>query len=74
MSELEKDPTSNPYGTIKIWRSSDFDCPECGGSAKVLTSAKEPFYWDGDHLECVDCGLKGGVQADEGGAFDMWDW
>jgi predicted RNA-binding Zn-ribbon protein involved in translation (DUF1610 family) len=74
MSEKENEPTSNQDGLIKIWRYSDFDCPECGGAAKVLSSAKEPYYWDGDDLECEDCGLKGGVQCDEDGAFDSWDW
>ena len=58
----------------KEWRDSCFECPECGNTAQVLTSAEEPYYWDGDELECKECGLKGGVQCDEDGATDLWDW
>lgn len=58
----------------KEWRDSCFECPECGNTAQVLTSAEKPYYWDGDELECKECGLKGGVQCDEDGATDLWDW
>jgi predicted RNA-binding Zn-ribbon protein involved in translation (DUF1610 family) len=72
--KFSSEKPSSQGGVVKSWRDSDFECPECGGEAKVLTNAVAPYYWDGDELECAECGLKGGVQCDEDGATETWDW
>jgi predicted RNA-binding Zn-ribbon protein involved in translation (DUF1610 family) len=74
MKESEKVTTSNKNGIIKLWRATDFECPECGDMAEVETSAPKDFFFDGDALRCVECEAKGQIMVDEGHAWDSWDW
>jgi transcription elongation factor Elf1 len=59
---------------IKFWKSTDFQCPECGSSAEVNTSAVADFYYDGDELKCTECDATGQISVDEGYGTDIWDW
>lgn len=72
--ESTTDTQSSKGDVVKSWRHSDFYCPECGENAKVCSVEVAPYYRDGDELRCPDCGLNGGVQCDEDGATDVWDW
>lgn len=51
---------------MKQWKDINDECPRCGNTASVLTSAKGDGYVnDGDNAECFECGLLGSVCVDE---------
>lgn len=48
------------------WRSFNNECPKCGTSpVDVFTSAKQDYVYDGDNVECFECGLCGSVSVDD---------
>lgn len=51
---------------MKDWKPFEDECASCGGSdIRVLTDAKEGYAYDGDDVECLECGLKGGICVDD---------
>lgn len=63
----------------KNWKSFNDECPKCGNNpVDVFTSAKDDYVYDGDNVECFECGLLGSVSVDEnddgiGIAHVTWD-
>jgi predicted RNA-binding Zn-ribbon protein involved in translation (DUF1610 family) len=56
----------------------DESCPECGSSMTLFTEARQDngCQWrayDGDPVDCDECGFRAHVCADEDGAEVMWD-
>jgi predicted RNA-binding Zn-ribbon protein involved in translation (DUF1610 family) len=58
---------------MKLWRDTDFECPNCGNLAEVETSAPEDYFYDGDMLRCSECNTIGQIMIEEGDAWDWWD-
>lgn len=51
---------------MKSWKSFNDECTRCGNNpVDVFTDAKEDFVYDGDNVECFECGLCGSVLVDE---------
>lgn len=50
---------------MKHWKDFTDECPRCGNTASVFTSAKGEYVYDGDNAECFECGLLGSVCVDE---------
>ncbi len=56
------------------WKDIDWeDCPNCGGSVQVLTTADAGYCHDGDNVRCTDCGFRGGMSVDEDGSAWVQD-
>ena len=57
------------------WKDIDWDdCPRCGDSVQVLTTADEGYCYDGDHVRCMGCGFRSGMSVDvEGGSAWVQD-
>jgi hypothetical protein len=50
------------------------ECDECGSDrAIVLTVSADERLYDGDLIECHDCGLRGSISVVDGQAFCAWD-
>lgn len=50
---------------MKNWKPFNDDCPRCGNGAEVFTDAKGDYVYDGDNVECFECGLLGCINVDE---------
>jgi hypothetical protein len=51
---------------MKGWKSFNDECSRCGNSpVGVFTDAKQDYAYDGDDVECFECGLHGSVSVDE---------
>jgi hypothetical protein len=51
---------------MKSWKPFNDECPRCGNNpVDVFTGAKEDFVYDGDNVECFECGLCGSILVDE---------
>lgn len=52
---------------MKNWKDFNDECTRCGCSpVSVFTSAKQEGYvYDGDNVQCDECGLTGSVSVDE---------
>jgi uncharacterized Zn finger protein len=62
---------------MKNWKPFNDECPRCGNMAEVFTSAKDEYVYDGDNVECFECGLLGGIIVDEdddGSGVARVDW
>lgn len=61
------------------WKTFNDECPRCGNNpVDVCTSANAGYAYDGDSIECFECGLSGSVSVDEdddgqGVARVQWD-
>lgn len=49
----------------KEWKAFNDECQRCGCQPEVFTSAKGEYVYDGDNVECFNCGLLGGISVDE---------
>lgn len=64
---------------MKNWKTFQDECPRCGNNpVNVLTTAKEDYAYDGDSVECFECGLTGSITCDEdddgiGVAYTQWN-
>lgn len=50
---------------MKKWKQYNDECPKCGNMPEVLTSASGEYVYDGDNVECFECGLLGCINVDE---------
>lgn len=67
--------TTQPEITRYEWRRVTFDdCPECGCAPECWTPVEMPKnYWSDDsEVRCTECGMTGGMNADEGSVFIVW--
>jgi hypothetical protein len=50
---------------MKNWKPFNDECTRCGTQPEVFTSAKGEYVYDGDNVECFECGLMGSICVDE---------